>query len=78
MIETAIAGLEQVGPQECGWFWGGTRVYERMGGLSPLARSTTCPGITHAPPLSQAGYSLPPDEGKVECAALLEAAMAQT
>ena len=30
-------------------------------------------------PLSQAGYTLtlPPDEGKAECAALLEAAMAQ-
>ena len=27
------------------------------------------------PPLSQAGYTLPPDEGKVECAALLESAM---
>ena len=27
------------------------------------------------PPLSQAGYTLPPDEGKVECAAVLESAM---
>ena len=27
MIETAIAGLEQVGPQKCGWWCGEGRVY---------------------------------------------------
>ena len=50
-IETAIAGLEQVGPQKCGWWCWEGRVYTNgWVALSLLARSTTCPGITHAPP----------------------------